>query len=717
MLSTICEGTEFSGRNPTQGTVSTPESEQHVARSDKDVSHGKRYSQHLDDYEDLGEIGRGQFGSVHKVRLRSDPSVVLVWKKLDYQRMPEKEKRQLQQEVQLLQTLEHPHVVRYLGKINDKSNSHIYLLMEYCDGGDLSKYLDHTVRKGFPLPEDTILLWFAQLVDALHYCHTLPSGRVFHRDIKPQNVLICEKYRKVKLGDFGLAKMLKPQQHMAQTHVGTPYYMSPEVLNRSQYDAKSDIWSLGCLLFEMATGRSPHCKATTLEHLKSLVANNHIEKLPSMFSRELYSLILWMLTKNPANRPSTTDLKNTFAFRLGCFVSVGELITKVDAKRRALDKENKQLKAALEIEKNLRREDKERTDAEIANLTSQLEGSKFAAVDKGRRPSSAMPRLDTNFGSFLARPAHVSSWSVDRLPCETQMPNPVSSTTSTSAGVSSLPQSENEPLSPHPVRKGSHTIATRWTAASRRSGSLFDFRAKDDIVRPASQPTEGVIIARTTETGVSRSARENGVERRPSFCSAPAPMIETPRRKTLSTRSPRRAIASEYSAFQTGLSKRNTGHSYRSATLEPDSGRIGAATQPIIPRKSPFSTPLRKAEKLADRLPTRGNQGLTLRNFARTPTLSEAQTFLLRRNASKTEDSADDIGGDPSIHGGALPRRSPFSTPLRKAEKLVERLPTQRPTQGRTALFSKTHLAPVERKSTNHLASVDRKSTNRRTLF
>lgn len=116
--------------------------------------------------------------------------------------MAQTEKRQLQHEIQLLQTLDHPHVVKYLGKIHDRPSTQIYILMEYCDGGDLGNYLEHTVRKGFPLPEDTILLWLSQLVDALHYCHQLPSGKVFHRDIKPQNVLICEHYKVIKYGNI-----------------------------------------------------------------------------------------------------------------------------------------------------------------------------------------------------------------------------------------------------------------------------------------------------------------------------------------------------------------------------------------------------------------------------------------------------------------------------------------------------------------------------------
>eukprot|EP01055_Gregarina_sp_Pseudo9_P005693 Gregarina_sp_Pseudo_9__5692@NODE_812_length_2181_cov_12_267507_g763_i0_p1_GENE_NODE_812_length_2181_cov_12_267507_g763_i0NODE_812_length_2181_cov_12_267507_g763_i0_p1_ORF_typecomplete_len684_score2_06Pkinase/PF00069_25/2_1e72Pkinase/PF00069_25/9_8e02Pkinase/PF00069_25/1_3e03Pkinase_Tyr/PF07714_17/3_3e57Pkinase_Tyr/PF07714_17/6e03Kinaselike/PF14531_6/8_2e16Pkinase_fungal/PF17667_1/1_5e12WaaY/PF06176_11/0_00022Kdo/PF06293_14/0_00031APH/PF01636_23/0_017APH/PF01636_23/2_1e03PIP49_C/PF12260_8/0_0041D len=635
MLSTICEGAEITSREclPTpDGSVIQPKDIDQIpyvssaSASARNTSSNattpssvvRKYSQHLDDYEDLGEIGRGQFGSVHKVRLKADPSAVLVWKQLDYQRMPEKEKKQLQQEVQLLQTLEHPHVVRYLGKINDKTNSHIYLLMEYCDGGDLSKYLDHTVRKGFPLPEDTILLWFSQLVDALHYCHTLPSGRVFHRDIKPQNVLICEKYKKVKLGDFGLAKMLKPQQNMAHTHVGTPYYMSPEVLNRSQYDAKSDIWSLGCLLFEMATGKSPHYKATTLDHLKSLVANGNIDKLPSIFSKELYSLILWMLTKNASQRPSTTDLRGTFAFRLGCFVGLGSLIAKVDIKRRHLDKENKQLKASLDDEKKLREEERRKHESEVERLKSEMETLRKANSHNRSRSGNLQPRMETR--KTLVPPVHGHSqcWSLDRLPGErlpeTLKPAFGGQSISTSTGDSSVPLSEQELPSPHLRADFKKRLATRFERFDTQSPMTTDHGWGEDVLRPSSQPvisranshcgTGRSTSSQTLEGKSSYSAREQTTSSRHQSLSRPAvPLIETPKKYIAS---PFRNVNQNpgtplFANVSSSLLRRRAGRPVDQYAV----GLPRCEVPQTMHRRSPFSTPLRRAEKLAERLPTR----------------------------------------------------------------------------------------------------------------
>lgn len=274
-------------------------------------------SHDLGDYEVVEDIGRGQFGVVQKICLKKQRERILVWKKIKYSEMEDAEKRQLAQEVQLLQALSHTNVVRYIGKINDKTTAVLYLIMEFCDGGDLARYLGHTVKKGHFLPEELILSWFRQLVDALYYCHTRPAGKVLHRDLKPQNILLSGKYKKLKLADFGLAKMLQPSQRMAQTHVGTPYYMSPEVLSRCQYDEKSDIWSLGCLIYEMSTGLSPFSRASSYEDLCQRVDQGitHTNDFPAIYVPELLSTIEWMLSHHPQDRPTAEELKSTVLYK------------------------------------------------------------------------------------------------------------------------------------------------------------------------------------------------------------------------------------------------------------------------------------------------------------------------------------------------------------------------------------------------------------------
>ncbi|XP_053993403.1 probable serine/threonine-protein kinase nek2 [Hylaeus volcanicus] len=286
-----------------------------VNRSDSNVF---EITNNLDDYEIIEDIGRGQFGMVQKIRFKKNPCKLLVWKKIKYYNMEDAEKRQLAQEVELLQSLWHTNIVRYVGKINDKSTACIYLIMEYCDGGDLGRYLSYTVKKGHYLPEELILSWFRQLVNALDYCHTRKTGKVLHRDLKPQNILLSGKYKKLKLADFGLAKVLQPLQQMAETHVGTPYYMSPEILCCSKYDEKSDIWSLGCLIYEISTGTSPFSRASCYEDLRHLVDEGYVGtvEFPTLYIKELFTVIRWMLSNDPNDRPTTSQLKSTILYKL-----------------------------------------------------------------------------------------------------------------------------------------------------------------------------------------------------------------------------------------------------------------------------------------------------------------------------------------------------------------------------------------------------------------
>eukprot|EP00915_Cephaloidophora_sp_WS-2016_P004901 GHVH01006544.1.p1 GENE.GHVH01006544.1~~GHVH01006544.1.p1 ORF type:complete len:513 (+),score=40.91 GHVH01006544.1:425-1963(+) len=243
----------------------------------------------------------------------------VAWKTVSYIDMDLKEIEQLQKEVRLHTNLNHPHVVKLYRQFQDHKRKQIFMVMEYCGGGDLGRYLNRTVRKGNPLCEEQLLLWCSQLIDGLHYCHTRPEGKVLHRDIKPQNILLDEKFSLVRLADFGLAREMR-QDNLALTHVGTPYYMSPEVITRQYYDERSDIWSLGCVLYEMVCGRAPYSEADHYDQLKKLLQTCDPKPLQSQmsgncYSNELNELIMSMLARDAQRRPDTTRLRNTLVMR------------------------------------------------------------------------------------------------------------------------------------------------------------------------------------------------------------------------------------------------------------------------------------------------------------------------------------------------------------------------------------------------------------------
>lgn len=188
----------------------------------------------------------GNFGSISKIKRKSD-NKILVWKELDYGKMTEKEKQHIVAEVNILRELKHPNIVRYYDRIIDKKNTKIYIVMEFCEGGDIGALIKRCKKNSEYIAEDVIWKIFTQIVLALHECHTKKDGKILHRDLKPSNVFL-DKDNNVKLGDFGLSRMLSSESTFAYSHVGTPYYMSPEQIDEDKYNEKCDIWSLGKII-------------------------------------------------------------------------------------------------------------------------------------------------------------------------------------------------------------------------------------------------------------------------------------------------------------------------------------------------------------------------------------------------------------------------------------------------------------------------------------
>ncbi|KAF9786332.1 kinase-like protein [Thelephora terrestris] len=276
-------------------------------------------------YEPLDVIGNGSFGIIRKVKRKSD-GLIFARKELYFERMSDRDKKQIVAEVNILKDLQHEHIVRYHDRYVDRDAGVLYILMEYCGGGDLSSVIKQSQRQNKTIPEELIWNYFMQILLALSYCHH-PNGhsrsgssstgtdsecgkdkrpQILHRDLKPDNVFLDENNR-VKLGDFGLSKALA-QASFAQTYVGTPYYMSPELMQEKAYDSKSDIWSLGCLIYELCALKPPFHEAKTHSELSILVRNGRIPPLPRGYSQALSNTIKAMLSQNPAMRPSAAQL-------------------------------------------------------------------------------------------------------------------------------------------------------------------------------------------------------------------------------------------------------------------------------------------------------------------------------------------------------------------------------------------------------------------------
>ncbi|TDG95839.1 hypothetical protein EPR50_G00244730, partial [Perca flavescens] len=179
--------------------------------------------------------------------------------------------------------MNHPNIASFITSFHERSS--LYIVMEYCDGGDLMKKIN--MQRGVFFTEEQVVDWFVQICLGLKHIH---DRKVLHRDIKAQNIFLTNGGMKAKLGDFGIARMLNNTMELARTCVGTPYYLSPEICESRPYNNKTDIWSLGCVLYEICTLRHPF-EGSSLRQLVSKICRGRYSPAPSRYSYELRLLV------------------------------------------------------------------------------------------------------------------------------------------------------------------------------------------------------------------------------------------------------------------------------------------------------------------------------------------------------------------------------------------------------------------------------------------
>jgi len=333
----------------------------------------------MENYEVLEHLSTGSFGKVCKIRRKSDGKV-LVWKELYYGTMTEKEKQQLVSEVNILRELRHPNIVRYYDRIIDKQNQKIWIVMEYCEGGDMLQAIKKLKKDKQLFPEETVWKFFMQIVLALHEIHRRKEGKILHRDIKPANCFI-DSSNNVKLGDFGLSKILNDDTGFACTKVGTPYYMSPEQIDDNRYNEKSDVWACGCLLYEMCA-LSPPFEASNQLSLAIKIKNGKYENIPSVYSSEIQRVIQWILTKDMNERPSVEELLN-----------IPEISMRLREKRL---KECKTMLKKKEEDCKKKVESLEQLEAELRAKESELKAKEQKLLEQERRAKEQEEQYRSN---------------------------------------------------------------------------------------------------------------------------------------------------------------------------------------------------------------------------------------------------------------------------------------------------------------------------------
>lgn len=273
----------------------------------------------MDSYELLDPLCLGSNGNTFIKCKRVIDGVILVAKVFPY--IQDSAREILLKEVHILAQLQHKHIVTYFEHFFYENK--LYIIMEKC-AGDLAKKLATMQGQMEAVPEQEAKHWFLQMALAVQCCH---RNKVIHRDLKLSNVLVAENSNILKLADFGISRYhfyeflfcmfyrtLNQTNDLAMTAIGTPYYSAPEVIKSEPYSFSCDIWSLGCIFYEVLSFRKPFSGTGLAELMKNIIYSAPVE-LPESYSLELRQLVSSMLSKKASVRPSIDEIVSAFETR------------------------------------------------------------------------------------------------------------------------------------------------------------------------------------------------------------------------------------------------------------------------------------------------------------------------------------------------------------------------------------------------------------------
>ena len=254
----------------------------------------------MDGFIILDKIGEGSFSSVYKVK-RIEDGIVYALKRVKFTKLKEKEKLNSLNEIRILSSINNQNVISYKEAFFVEKDSTLNIIMEYADKGDLLQLISEYKKKKEHFKESEIWDALIQLLNGLKSLHDL---NILHRDLKSANVFLFSNGL-AKLGDLNVSKVTR--KGLGYTQTGTPYYASPEVWQAKAYDSKSDIWSLGCIIYEMAK-LVPPFQAKDMEELYKKIIRGFYPQIPSIYSDDLKEIIKLMIQTEVGARPSCDEL-------------------------------------------------------------------------------------------------------------------------------------------------------------------------------------------------------------------------------------------------------------------------------------------------------------------------------------------------------------------------------------------------------------------------
>ena len=300
------------------------------------------FKEKLKGYKIKEKIGVGSYGKVYKVEKEN---IIYVLKQIPLNNATDIES--IKNEATILSSLNSEYVVKYYESFIEDNNLNI--IMEYCEGGDLSTYMKQYKAKilsnksynsfsSLILPENLIWKMFIQISLGLYHIH---KKKILHRDLKTLNIFLTKDYN-CKIGDLGVAKILNGTNH-ANTFVGTPYYLSPEICEEKPYNEKSDVWALGCILYEMVTFKHPF-NASNQAALYIKILKGKYENINVKCSNDIRKIIDLLLEKNYYKRPFIKDVICMNAFidnskKFGIYDKMLPILEKRNVKKILLDKD------------------------------------------------------------------------------------------------------------------------------------------------------------------------------------------------------------------------------------------------------------------------------------------------------------------------------------------------------------------------------------------
>ncbi|EDQ92067.1 uncharacterized protein MONBRDRAFT_14679, partial [Monosiga brevicollis MX1] len=260
----------------------------------------------MDSFQRVKVIGKGSFGAAVLVRRNTQ---LFVMKEVTLTGLAQKEKDEAAHEAAVLQKLDHPNIIRYVD--SGMSSTKLWIVMDYATGGDLDDLVQKHKRSKDYMSIELVLGLFVQICSAIKYIHEL---KILHRDLKSKNVFLdkpttSDSIPQVKLGDFGIAKVLDCTQAYAKTQIGTPYYLSPEICKDRPYSYRADSWALGIILFECLALHVPF-DANNLKTLITKITSHPTPAIPVQYQSVdgLRELVNSLLAKEPGRRPLVQEV-------------------------------------------------------------------------------------------------------------------------------------------------------------------------------------------------------------------------------------------------------------------------------------------------------------------------------------------------------------------------------------------------------------------------